>query len=132
MAMRRTKSQKNNSKTVPRTRGDEPTMNGTRKECHDLLNQAFDIATAKANNISWIIDWVGQCDELEEYGFTGDLKDEIWALKERLEAFPDELPTIENAMDQLKYEFFMANFAKIPLDALEWVVKTVNENKLPV
>lgn len=105
---------------------------GTRKECHDLLNQAFEIATAKANNISWIIDWVEQCDELEEYGFTGDLKDEIQALQERLESFPDKPPRIENAMDELKFAFFVENFAKIPLESLEWVVKTVNENKITV
>ena len=106
--------------------------NGTRKECHDLLNQAFELATAKQNNIDWIIDWIKQCDELEEYGFTGDLKDEIRALKERLEDYPDDPPKIESAMDQLKFEFFVDNFSKIPLDALEWVVKTVDENKIPV
>ena len=106
--------------------------NGTRKECHDLLNQAFELATAKQNNIDWIIDWIKQCDELEEYGFTGDLEDEIKALQERLEAYPDKPPRIENAMDEKKFEFFIDNFSKIPLDALEWIVKTVDENKIPV
>lgn len=104
----------------------------SRAECHDLLNQAFEIATERQNNIGWIIDWIQCCDELEEYGFTGDLKDEIRALQERLELYPNEPPKIENAMDQIKFEFFVQHFSKIPLDALEWVVKTVNENKILV
>ena len=58
--------------------------------------------------------------------------EEIESLWKRLEACPDKLPNIESAMDQLKFEFFVDNFSKIPLDALEWVVKTVNENKIPV
>ena len=66
------------------------------------------------------------------YGYTEELKDEIEGLKEKLSDCPDEMPEIQNLMDQTKYDFFMANFAKIPLESLEWVVATVDKNKIPV
>lgn len=89
-----------------------------------VLDEYFDATIEHLANC----DWGGSGD----YGYTGDLKDKIQALEEQLELYPDKPPKIENAMDALKFEFFMANFAKIPLESLEWVVKTVNENKITV
>ena len=89
-----------------------------------VLDESFDAMIEHLANC----DWGGSGD----YGYTGDLKDEIRALQERLESFPDKPPGIENAMDELKFAFFVENFAKIPLESLEWVVKTVNENKITV
>jgi hypothetical protein len=66
------------------------------------------------------------------YGYTEELKGEIEELKKRLKNVPDEMPEIQNLMDQTKYDFFVANFAKIPLEALEWIVSTVDKNKLTV
>jgi len=89
-----------------------------------VLDESFDAMIEHLGNC----DWGGSGD----YGYTGDLKAEVESLTERLEAYPAELPKIENMVDEKKYEFFMANFAKIPLDALEWVVATVDKNKLAV
>lgn len=100
-------------------------------ECRELLEKALYIAKTEGN-IGWVLSWATSRDELEGYGYTVELHEEIDSLKERMEAYPAELPKIENAMDEKKYEFFMANFSKIPLDALEYVVETVAKNKLHV
>lgn len=101
-------------------------------KCEALLNEALKLATDTKNNVEWILDWAGRQEELSEYGYTVELHEEIESLKERLEAYPAELPKIENMVDEAKYEFFMANFSKIPLEALEWIVSTVDKNKLAV
>lgn len=89
-----------------------------------ILDESFDA----------IIEHLANCDRggSGDYGYLGDLKDEIKALEAVVFNYPDDPPKIESAMDQLKFEFFVDNFSKIPLDALEWIVKTVDENKIPV
>lgn len=107
---------------------------GEYEKLAQLLADA-EILAKELDDYAQIRDWFDDlcnADAIEGYGYTVELKEEIESLNERLYAYPAELPKIENMVDQAKYEFFTANFSKIPLDALEWVVATVAKNKLAV
>ena len=135
MAIRRTKAQLESINQLARERQEErERQQMARDEMREKLHEAEKIA-GQLSDFGPITEWLDSlvcADYIEDYGYTRELNEERDSLKEQLEAFPEEPPRIENAMDQLKYEFFIANFSKIPLDALEWVVKTVNDKKLPV
>ena len=102
------------------------------RACRKLLDEALELAIGEHNNIEWILDWASEQDDLSEYGYKTGLEDTIEELEKRLEAYHAELPEIENIVDEMKFEFFVANFKKIPLKSLEWIVKTVDKNKLTV
>jgi len=107
---------------------------GNYEKLGNLLADAEILAKELGDHVQ-IRDWFDDlctAGVIEDYGYTVELKEEIASLRERLEQYPSDFPKIANAMDQLKFEFFATNFAKIPLEALEWIVATVDKNKLAV
>ena len=101
-------------------------------ECREHLEAAYKIAIEETNNVGWITAWAIGKEELEGYGYTVELQEEIDSLREKLGRLPDNLPQIVNAADGMKLEFFFENFAKIPLAALEWIVAGVENKKIVV
>lgn len=135
MAVRRTKAQKESLDKLQNERSTfaqrlilaQTEIGEKFKEIAILVNE-FGLQNCATQEMDEFID---SCD-IEDYGYTLELKESAEALEERLELYPAELPKIGNIVDQTKYEFFAANFAKIPLEALEWIVSTVDKNKLSV
>lgn len=98
------------------------------KNVEQLLNEIEQDA-----GVETIIDWLSRHDWGGlEYGYTVELEEEIEELEKRLADVPDNLPEIANLADQMKLDFFCANFAKIPLTALEWVVAEVEKKNIAV